>query len=100
MVPCYSGPVSGISLKQAVHKNVDVSDIQKFTYLKSFLVGDAERAIQGLTLTKENYAHAVETLTSRFGNKQARIAAHMKELRTLKLVNNMNDVIIIGQYYY
>ena len=31
----------------AVHNNSELSDIQKFTYLKSFLSGEAERAIVG-----------------------------------------------------
>ena len=76
----------------AIHNNRDISEIQKFTYLKSFLTGEAESAIQSLTLIKENYQTAVDALNSRFGNKQSRISAHMKELRTLKTVSNINDV--------
>ena len=40
---------------QSVDKQEDLSDIQKFTYLKSYLVGDAERAIRGLSLNTDNY---------------------------------------------
>ena len=61
----------------AIHNDDDVSDIEKFTYLKSYLIGDAERAIQGYTTTKENYHAAIDTLKSRFGNKQSRISAHI-----------------------
>ncbi len=76
----------------AVHKNDALSEIQKFTYLKSLLSGEAERAIESLTVVKQNYQHAVDVLTGRFGNKQTRIAAHMNELRTLRSVQNIADV--------
>ena len=77
----------------AVNQDDNLPDIQKFTYLKSFLTGEAERAIQGLSLTKENYKNAVQILKTRFGNKQSRISAHMKELRNLKTVNSINDIL-------
>ena len=77
----------------AVHKNKDLSVVQKFTYLKSFLTGAAERSIQGLTLVQENYDNAVEILLSRFGNKQMRITAHMNELRNLKRVDTLNNTL-------
>ena len=43
----------------AVHQNTDLSDIERFTYLKGYLHGDAKRCIQGLSLTKANYKEAV-----------------------------------------
>ena len=46
----------------AVHNNPELSDSQKFTYLKSYLCGEAERAIVGLTLIKENYKNAIDAL--------------------------------------
>ena len=52
-----------------------------------------------MSLTKENYKNAIETLKSRFGNKQSRISAHMKELRTLKGVQNINDVANLRGMY-
>ena len=70
----------------------DFPPATKLVYLKSYLQGDAERAIRGYATTAENYANAVNTLKKRFGNKQARIAAHMKELRELKAVNDVNDI--------
>ena len=76
----------------AIHSRKDLSDIQKYTYLKSYLVGDAKRAIQGVTYDKDNYTKAIEVLTERFGNKQLRVSAHMKELQTIKGVGSINDV--------
>jgi hypothetical protein len=41
------------------------------------------QAIQGLTITEENYKSAVETLHNRFGKTQQVIAAHMDKLLKL-----------------
>ena len=68
----------------AVHTNMDLSEIQKFTYLRSYLTADAERSIRGLTLIKDNYEKAINILKFCFGNKQLRLSAHMNELRNLK----------------
>ena len=65
----------------AIHSRSDLADIQKYTYLKSYLIGEAKRAIQGVSYDKENYKNAIETLKSRFGNRQLRVSAHMKELQ-------------------
>ena len=54
----------------AVHQRKDLSDIQKFTYLNSYLTGEAERSIKGLSSDKNNYKNAIDMLISRFGNKQ------------------------------
>ena len=40
------------TFKAAVHKNRDISKIDKFHYLNSLLEGTASRAIQGLGLTE------------------------------------------------
>ena len=84
---------------QSVDKRDDLSDVQKFTYLQSYLVGEAERAIRGFSLSAENYKVAIETLKSRFGNNQARIAAHMKDLRGLSAVKNISDVASMRSMY-
>jgi len=52
-----------------------------------------------LSLTKENYKNAVDVLIARFGNKQSRICAHMKELRTIQTVNNIDDVSGLRRMY-
>ena len=37
-------------LSSAIDKNEDLSEIEKFNYLKSFLSGKAEKVIEGLVL--------------------------------------------------
>lgn len=71
------------TFKAAVHKNPDISKIDKFHYLTSLLDGTAGRAIQGLSLTEGNYDSAIALLKERFGNPQAIISAHMDELLKL-----------------
>ena len=76
-----------------------MSGIQKFTYLKSFLKGEAESAITCLTLVSDNYPIAIDILHSRFGNKQLRISAHMKELRSLQPVVHLDDIVSMRKLY-
>ena len=97
-IPTYDGSLFTWStfwsqFEVTVHKNSNLSDIQKFTYLKSFLKGEAESAITCLTLVSDNYPIAIDILHSRFGNKQLRISTHMKELRSLQPVVHLDDIV-------
>ena len=83
----------------AIHSRKDLSDIQKYTYLKSYLVGEAKNAILGVSYDKDNYEKAIEVLKSRFGNKQLRISAHMKELQNVQGVQNIGDVSGLRRMY-
>ena len=42
-------------LEAAIHNSSEVSDVQKFTYLRSYLTDAALKSVSGLTLTNENY---------------------------------------------
>ena len=64
----------------AVEKVESISSVEKFTYLKSFLTGNAEAAIKGLALTNANYKEAWEVLNQRFGSKQIIVNSHMDAL--------------------
>ena len=77
----------------AIHNKENISNIGKFTYLKSFLCDSANHTISGLTLTSENYCQAIELLIRRYANPQALIAAHMKKLVFIPRVKNPNDVL-------
>jgi hypothetical protein len=54
------------SFDSAVHKNSGLSNVDKFNYLKSLLVGPAQGVIAGLALTGPNYQQAIELLRKRF----------------------------------
>ncbi|CAB4039804.1 partial, partial [Paramuricea clavata] len=44
----------------SIHSNINISDIDKFNYLKGCVKGEALAAISGLTLTSDNYQEAVQ----------------------------------------
>ena len=55
------------SFEAAVHSNTSLRGVQKFTYLKVQLMGDALRAVTGFPLTNSNYEQAVTLLREHFG---------------------------------
>ena len=48
--------------------NERISDVEKFTYLREYLSGEAEKCIEGVTLTGENFVRAMTLLRERYGN--------------------------------
>ena len=81
------------SYETAVHNNSSLSDIDKFTYLKSLVVQSAKDAIEGLVLTAANYEEAVAMLKKRFGNPQLIISKHMEELICTDAVSSVQDIV-------
>ena len=68
------------SFEAAFHCNTTLGGVQKFSYLKAQLVGEASRAIAGFPLTNSNYEQAVKLLKKRFGQPSKIISAHMHAL--------------------
>ena len=75
-----------------VHKNSQLSNIEKFSYLKGYLGGEAEKCVEGITLTEENYEEALKVLKERFGNPQLTITAHMNKLLKLNKIKSGANV--------
>ncbi|CAG2211395.1 unnamed protein product [Mytilus edulis] len=71
-----------------VHKNTKLSNVEKFSYLKSKLHGTAQSAISGLQLSNENYDVAIDILKDRFGDIQNAVNAHYVELINLSCASN------------
>ena len=46
-----------------------LSNIDKFSYLGSLLLGSAKSAVGGFALTSANYESAIELLKKRYGKK-------------------------------
>ena len=61
----------------------ELPEVTKFTYLQSLLVGEAQKAIQGLTLTSAHYGVACKLLEERFGRPEKIIFSHIQGLLTL-----------------
>ena len=95
-LPHFSGdPVDWIyfwdSFSAAVDKKTSLSDIEKFTYLRSVLEGEAAAAIAGLSLTATNYQNAVELLTERFGKDTVIINSYMNRLMKISPLKSGAD---------
>ena len=80
------------SFTSAVHTNDQLSEIDKFNYLRSLLEGNAYEAVAGLALSEANYGEAVEILKKRFGNRQLIISKHMESLLSINAVTSDSDL--------
>ena len=85
MLRKFSGdPLDWKSFKEtfeaAVYSSDSISNIEKFTYLKTYLDKSALQAIEGFPLTNANYAAAWQLLDERYGNEQLIISCHMNNL--------------------
>ena len=72
------------SFNAAVNANSGLTGVQKFTYLRMQVRGDAARVIAGFPLTDDNYAHSIELLQARYGQPHKLVNAHMEALLTLE----------------
>ena len=70
--------------------NKGLPDIEKFTYLRSYLAGDALRLQAGLALTTDNYEVALELIERRYGSKQVVISSYMDSLYKLPPIKTDN----------
>ena len=75
----------------AIHENDSMADIDKFTYLRSFLSNSALQSINGLSLNATNYKEAIEILHERYRNKQVLTSAYMEKLDKLPSVTPSNN---------
>lgn len=87
------------SFESAVHKNPNLSSVDKFNYLKSLLTGTAQSSVAGLALTSANYEKAVDLLKQRFGNRQMVISSHIEVLTKLPKVESIGEVKKLRSLY-
>ena len=76
----------------SVHKNTDLNDTDKFSYLQSFLWSSASQSTYKLTRSAENYTEAINLLHERYGHPQVQISAHVEQFVSLPPVKSMNGV--------
>lgn len=92
-LPTFNGDISKWQsfwdfFETAVHSNPHLSNIERFSYLRSVLQDRAASAVDGFTLTNANYTAAVDILKSRYGRRHRIIAKHMKTLVDLPRPDN------------
>ena len=88
------------SYKSAIHVNPDLSEVDKFNYLRSLLDHMAFDAIAGLTLSAANYQEAVEILLKRFGDKKVIISKHMDTLIHMEAISSDPGSTIAQNHMY
>ena len=67
------------TFESLVH-NTNLSVINKFTYLKNYVRGEAQKVINGYSLTSANYENAIRHLNKRFGRTDRIIQSHILSL--------------------
>ncbi|XP_053403171.1 uncharacterized protein LOC128558281 [Mercenaria mercenaria] len=72
----------------SVHSNKNISDIQKFNYLRGKLYGEAKSTISGLELSGDNYCISVKLLSERYGNEQELIDLHYNKIINIQSAYN------------
>lgn len=85
--------------KSAIHDNEELNNVDKFTYLKGLLKGSAQIAIQGLTITDENYSLALQILENRYGKKEMLIRSHINKLLNLSPVRSSSNLKELRNLY-
>jgi hypothetical protein len=71
------------SYNALINDNRDLSDIQKFHYLRSSLKRDALSTIEHLTLSNDNYQAAWELIQNRYENNRLLVQHHVRALFSL-----------------
>ena len=87
------------SFEIAVDRRSDIAEVEKFTYLKSFLTGEASRAVKGLAVTTENYEETLQVLDERYSNVPIIVNSHFEELTKLPAVHNNDDTAKLRELY-
>lgn len=77
-----------------VHDSQEISDIQKFHYLKSSLRGSAQLVIDSVEFSARNYTIAWELLLSRYNNSRLLIHNHVKSLFSISNLKQESPSLI------
>ena len=86
------------TFEAAVGRKDNLTHIEKFAYLRGYLVGSALQCIEGFPLSHENYAEALNLLKERYGNPQVIISTHMNKLINLDKIISC-DVVQLRRLY-
>ncbi|XP_055591303.1 uncharacterized protein LOC129743346 [Uranotaenia lowii] len=94
-LPTFSGRIAEWitfrdTYKNLIHNDVGLSDIDKFTYLRTSLTGDALQEIASIEISSANYAIAWAALESVFENKKLLVMTHLDSLFALEPLRHEN----------
>lgn len=80
------------TFEKLINSNSDLSEVQKFHYLRSSLKDDAAEVIKAFEITIENYKEAWELLIERYDNRRRIVQEHIKLLFNLQPMIKENHV--------
>lgn len=91
-LPQFNGEYTGWldfynTFKTLIHEDENLSDIEKFQYLKSCLGEGPLNVIKALEITSDNYKQSLNLLKERYDNICVIFQAHVKKLFELQGVN-------------
>lgn len=69
---------------ELVHKSSHLSNIQKFSYLRSYLKGSALQCVETISFSEENYPLAYKSLLDRYAKKRTLASTLMNKLLEFK----------------
>ncbi len=87
------------SFEVAIHNNDSLSNVEKFTYLKTYLKGTALSAVSGFALTNENYESSIKLLKDRFERLDLIASSHLNKLMSIEPVKNVSNVNALRKMY-
>ncbi|XP_045457859.1 uncharacterized protein LOC123668109 [Melitaea cinxia] len=79
---------------ETIHKNRSMSNAQKMQFLKSKVKGEAEKLIQHLNVSTENYQICWDILNHRYNNKKLIFSSHINMLLNLPTMSLQTAAII------
>ena len=78
--------------RSAVHENEELSEVDKFAYLRHYMEESAKKVISGFSLTERNYCIALDLLKERFAQPTLIKRAHINELLNASPVFNEKNI--------
>ena len=79
---------------ETIHTNPSLSNAQKMQFLKSKVKGEAEKLIQHLTISSNNYETAWGILEHRFNNKKLIFSSHLNTPLSVPSTQYLSSVSI------
>lgn len=94
-IPSFTGDISDWKafhdlFKALIIDNKQISDVEKFVYLKSALKNEPLNLINNLKLTNDNFKTAITILEERYGNKHLIINNHIRKLLDTPQITKCN----------
>ena len=75
-----------------VHNREELTDVERFSYLRELLTDTAGATISELSLTEANYENATTLLKQRYGHPQIIINGHMDQLIQIQPLGTGSNV--------